>query len=380
MIENSLRSSGKSRAWVEIDLDALAHNASQLRKLLPSRCKLMAIVKTDAYGHGYERVAQRLQKEGIRSYAVATIDEGSALREAGILGDILVLGYTAPEDADVLAKHSMAQLVISGAHAAKLNATGLGLQVHVAIDTGLHRLGVDASDIDELESIFACNNLTVVGTATHLASCDSLDETEVSFTNEQLRRFFSAVDALNSRGCNTGDLHVQSSFGIANYPAADYAYARAGIMLYGVKSTDTATKAKIDLRPVLSLRAVIAQVRQIGIGESAGYGRLFTADRPTKLATVCIGYADGVPRQLSGPDAACLVNGQRVPIVGRISMDMLMVDTTDIAPVKTGDVATLIGRDGAEIIRCEDFATAAGTITNDILCGLGGRLERIYFD
>jgi len=366
------------RAWVEIDLDALARNAAELRSQLPESCELMAVVKTDAYGHGAAKAAARLQDEGVRAFAVATVGEGASLRETGIKGDILVLGYTHPADVRILSDNQLIQLVIDGACARMLNASGYKLRVHIAVDSGMHRLGIASSDIDEIESVFKCENLAVEGIATHLASSDSLDPSDMDFVRVQAGRFYSVLDALKEKGYEPGKVHIQASYGMLNHPDLACDYARYGIALYGVMSHYEDTVLKPALSPVLSLRAIIAQVRWIAAGESVSYGRIFTADSPMKLATVCIGYADGVPRQASGNGGVCLVRGQKAPIVGRICMDLIMIDVTGVDSVAEGDVATLIGADGDEAIRCEQVAAAAGTITNDILCRLGSRLPRVY--
>jgi len=379
-MDGTLKQSEYGHAWVEVDLDALAFNALQLKKLLPETCELMAVVKTDAYGHGAKRVAMRLQTEGVRAFAVATAGEGVELREAGLEGEILVLGYTHKRDAGLLGDYSLTQLIVDGAHAAALDGTGFRLDVHIAVDTGMHRLGIDASNPAEIESVFKCRNLTVRGLATHFASSDSLLESDIEFTNLQMERYRDVVDALKEKGYDAGKLHAQASFGILNYPEIKCDYARAGIALYGVMSHNVETVAKPLLKPVLSLKALVAQVRWIGAGESVSYGRAYRSGKPIRIATVCIGYSDGVPRQMSGNGGVCLVSRQKVPIIGRICMDLLMIDVTGVDTVKAGDVVTLIGCDGAGEIRCEDVAEASGTISNDILCRLGKRLPRVYLE
>ena len=368
---------GFSRAWVEIDLDALAHNAGELKALLPQWCELMAVVKSDAYGHGAVSVSHRLWGAGVRSFAVATADEGVALRRSGLEGTILVLGYTPACEAAVLEKYGLEQLVVDGAHAAALDKAGHKLRVHIAVDTGMHRLGIQPGSLSEIESVFRCGNLTVAGIGSHLSVPDSIADDDVDFTNLQIRAFYDTVNALEQKGYDAGKLHVQASYGVCNYSELQCGYARVGIMLYGVMSDDSKVRLKPSLRPVLSLRARIAQVRRIGAGESVSYGRIFKSEKPTNLATVSIGYADGVPRQMSGNGGMCIVNGVKVPIAGRICMDLLMIDVTAAGPVQPGDVVTLIGKDGGAEIKCEEFAAAAGTITNDVLCRLGSRLARI---
>jgi len=367
----------RGRAWIEIDTDALAHNIADIRSKSPEGCDIMAVVKANAYGHGVGPVAERLVKEGIKMFAVATAAEGVQLRQYVPGGDILVMGYTHPQDANVLNKHELIQLTADGAHAKALHDTGHKIRIHIAIDTGMHRLGIEPSNFSEIENIYGLSNLSVEGVATHLASPDSLIESDISFSNEQMEMFFTVVHKLKEKGLNTGKLHVHSSYGIYNYPETKCDYTRPGVMMYGIQSQNDETKIKTDLQPVLSLKAVIAQVRWIKAGESISYGRSYIAGKDTKLATVCIGYADGIPRQMSGKDGFGIVHGKKVPIVGRICMDMLMLDVTEAGYVEAGDIATFIGRDGSEEIRCETIAEAAGTITNDILSGLSSRLPRI---
>ena len=366
------------RAWAEIDLDALCHNIRVINHHLPHGCELMACVKSDAYGHGITQVARRLWGEGVRSFAVATAQEGAALRRCGVKGSILVLGYTPFSDAKILSRNNLEQLIVDGAHAKALNDARYRLRVHVAIDTGMHRLGIDAKHIDEIESVFQYEYLTVVGIASHLASSDSFDEDDVDFTNSQIKRFYETAGALQEKGYDTGKLHIQSSYGILNYSELQCDFARAGIMLYGVLSNKSKTKIKPDLRPVLSLYSKVVQTRWIDEGEAVSYGRIYKASKPTRVAVVSIGYADGIPRHMAGSRSFCLINGRKAPIIGRICMDFLMVDITDIESVVPGDIVTLIGRDGELEIKCEDFAAAAKTISNEIFCSLGNRVERIY--
>lgn len=366
------------RAWVEIDMDALSFNIADIRKKTPKSSEIMAVLKADAYGHGVERVAKRLVREGINAFAVATVAEGIKLRGIVPGAEILVLGRAHISDAGCLYDYNLLQLVVDDVHAKALESTGYKLRIHVAIDTGMHRLGVEPDDFDDIEKLFNYENLTVEGIGTHLASPDSLSEIDVDFTNEQMQRFYAVVQKLRDKGYNVGKLHAQSSYGIYNYPELECDYTRPGIMLYGVQSQADDTRVKTDLKPMLSLKADISQVRKIKTGESVSYGRLFTVKKPSVIATVGIGYADGIPRQMTGKDGMAIVKGIKVPIVGRICMDMLMLDVTDVPGVKAGDVATFIGSDGAQQIRCEELAASAGTITNDILCRLGSRLPRIY--
>jgi len=368
----------RGRAWVEIDLDALSHNIADIRSKTPSDCEIMAIVKANAYGHGIEKVVERMANDGVTAFGVATINEGIQVRQVVPSGEILVFGRVHIDDIGLLSKFNLSQLVVDETHAKILNDSGYKVNIHVAIDTGMHRLGLEPSNFDEIESVFKHKNLMVKGLVTHFASADSFEEDDISFTHTQIKRFYTVVSKLKDKGYNVGKIHAQSSYGVYNYPELQCDYIRPGIMLYGVHSQADDTKVKTNLRPILSLRANIAQVKWIDAGESVSYSRTFTSDKPTKIATVCIGYADGVPRQMSGRNANAIVHGQKVPIVGRICMDMLMLDVTSIENVQAGDTVTLIGKDGENEIRCEEVAAIAGTITNDVLTGLASRLPRVY--
>ena len=368
----------KSRAWLEIRLSALSFNAARLRSVLPEKCELMAVVKADAYGHGANSAARQLEFDGVKFFAVATLAEAVKLRKNHLNGDILIVGYTHPKEAGFLSDLRLTQLVVDGAYAGLLDESGHRIDVHIAVDTGMHRFGIDSARLDEIERVFWRKNLRVKGMATHLASSDSLLPGDVDFTKTQIDRFSKAVGELAGLGYDTGKLHVQASYGVFNYPELEFDYARAGIALYGALSHSGDVLAKPEMKPVLSMRALVAQVRDIGAGEAVSYGRTFTAAAPMKVATVSAGYADGVPRQMSGNGGQCIVHGKKVPILGRICMDLLMIDVTSVESVQAGDVVTIIGADGDEEIRCEDLAAASGTISNDILCRIGSRLPRIY--
>jgi serine/alanine racemase len=216
----------------------------------------------------------------------------------------------------------------------------------------------------------------------HLCVSDSLKAEDITYTQLQINRFFETIAYLKSKGYATGKLHIQASYGIINYPLhySPCDYARAGIALYGVLSNNNQTQTEIDLQPVLSLKARVATVKQIVSGEAVSYGRLFTADKPLKIAAVTIGYADGIPRNLYDKNAYVLLHSQKAEIIGRICMDQFIIDVTDIETAAPDDVVTIIGIDGREQIRCEDFAEKCGTISNEILSRLGSRLNILIVD
>lgn len=366
------------RAWAEIDMAALKHNISALRQHLPRDCRLMAVVKANAYGHGDGLVCRACEAQGVDAFAVATADEGVRLRLDGVRGDILVLGWTDPAQAPLLSRHDLIQTVVSVDYACRLDAANVPLRVHLKLDTGMHRLGIPWDDADHIAGLYACQHLRIEGLFTHLAAAETLDEADEARTEEQIRRFYRGAEELQRRGLPTGKLHIQSSYGMLNYPGLPCDYARVGIALYGLLSSPgDRTRLTPDLRPVLSLRARVAELRDIAAGDTAGYDGAFTARRPSRVAVVSIGYGDGYPRALSGGRGVVLVRGQHAPVAGLICMDQMLVDVTDIPGVAEGDTVTLIGRDGSNEITAGQLARAADTITNELLCRLGPRVERI---
>ena len=370
------------RAWLDINMAHLRYNAHALREALPPGCQLMAVVKANAYGHGDVEVARQLSRVGVRAFAVATIDEGVRLRQRGIKGDILVLGYGAPDRAADIARYNLTQTVVDAEHAQSLNACQHHINVHIKINTGMHRLGANEGDAEQVARIYRCGYLHVQGMFTHLSVADSRNPEDESFTAEQINKFYRLVDELEARGMKPPNIHIQSSYGLLNYPGLKCDYARIGIALYGVLSAPGApTRQPVQLRPVLELKARVALVRTIEAGESVGYGRQFVAERETRIAVLPIGYADGLPKELACGKGEALLHGVRAPIVGRICMDQLMVDVTELPDVKTGDIAALIGGDAgrlsAERLSAEQVADAAGTITNELLSRLGHRLPRV---
>ena len=372
------------RAWIELDRAALAQNAALLKARLPRGCALMPAVKADAYGHGAVLIARELYRLGVRHFCVACLSEGIALRRAGVRGDILVLGRTDPSDFALLRRWRITQTVVDGGYARQLNAAGGRIRVHLGVDTGMHRLGVSCGDTDEILRIFSYNTLNIRGVFTHLCADDSETPADIAFSQQQIRSFFELVEKLDRQGVlGQGKkrplLHLQGSYGILRHAGLPCTLARPGIALYGMLSTAADTAAfGAGLRPVLSLKARVAAVKTLAAGESAGYGLAFTATRPTILAVLAIGYADGLPRALSCGTGQVLVRGRRAPMVGRLCMDQLLADVTGIPGAAPGDIAILIGRDGgAELTACE-VAAQCGTITNELLSRLGARLARAW--
>ncbi len=356
-------------------MSALANNVKELNRLMHKGCSLLAIVKDEAYGHGAKEISTALQRMGVDAYGVATVDEGIELREYGITGFILVLGYTDPSRATDLSKYDITQTVFDEAYARELSESGCDIKVHIAVDSGMHRLGLSADDTEAVARLFTLEHLTVDGIFTHLCVSDSHLTEDYEYTVYQVEAFNRLLSELYARGLKTRAQHIVSSYGLLNYPEIKSSYARVGISLYGADSEEGAVKnTDASLLPVMSLRTKIIQLRTFPEGSYIGYGRTFVTKRESRIAVLPIGYADGIPRCLSGK-ASVLVNGKRAPMVGRICMDQLMIDVTDIEDAKVGSVVTIVGTDGDETITAEEICTQADTITNEFFSRLGRRLD-----
>lgn len=368
----------QNRAWIEINLDNLENNIKQIKNIISSQTKIMAVVKANAYGHGMIEISKKLNQIGITDFAVATLDEGITLREAGIKGNILILGYTNFNNIDYLLKYNLIQTIVDYEYAKRINQMDLKekLKVHIKINTGMNRIGESYKNIDRLIDIYQMQNLEILGTYSHFCVSDSLKGDDKLFTNKQITNFFETVKKLQNLGYDTGKIHIQASYGILNYPELNCDYVRPGIIMYGVYSDESEnTKTKINLKPVLSLKSRITSIKEITQGESVSYGRIFKADKTMKIATVGIGYADGYPRNLSGKKAKVLVNENYVNIIGRICMDQLVIDVSNLSKIEDGDIVTLIGEERQ--IKAEEVAQKADTITNELLSRLGKRLPII---
>lgn len=365
------------RAWIELNLTALENNVQYLRSLVPASCQLMPAVKANAYGHGAEIIAGKLNRLGISSFCVASVSEGIALRKTGISGEILILGYTHPDDFPQLIRFRLTQTVIDFPYALLLQKNGQRLHVHIAVDTGMHRLGIRCEDYSRIAAVYEMENLIVDGIFTHLAACDSDSAECRSFTETQIQVFFRVTRALLEDGLPCRGLHLLSSYGILNYPGAAADYVRPGIALYGVLSND---KLLPQLQPVLSLKTRVASLRTLQAGEAAGYGLDYIAKQNMQIAVIAIGYADGLPRNFSENNGYVLINGCKAPVVGRVCMDQTLVNVSEIPEVQAGDAAVVIGKSGALEISAGELAVRCGTIANELLSRLGHRLERINID
>ena len=367
----------KGRAWIELNMELLSHNVAQFQKLLPQGCALMPAIKANAYGHGASLIGRALWHMGICDFCVASVSEAIELRKAGISGQILILGYTSPLQFADLANYRLTQTIVDFDYAKQLNDFGKQICVHVGIDTGMHRLGERSENIEAIFQIWKLKHITVTGVFSHLCVSDSSSATDRKFTLNQIAKFQSVVDALHSKGIHGFKTHMQGSYGVLNYPGLQFDYARIGIALYGTYSDSCdATVARVDLKPVLSLKSRIECIRPLYPGESIGYGLTFTADKKMRIAAVSIGYADGIPRSLSNKGYA-LANGKKAPIIGRVCMDQLLIDVSELSEISSGDEVIFIGKCANQEILASDMAECADTISNEILSRLGSRLERV---
>ena len=363
------------RTWAEINLDALKSNVKYIKSLLGST-QIIAVVKADAYGHGDGESAPVLQAAGVDFFAVSNLDEAMSLRRAKISGNILILGYTPPELAELLAQHKITQAVFSEEYAAALSMScaefGVSVDVHVKIDTGMSRLGL-APEADKILTLLKLSGLEVTGLFTHLSSADApLDQPSAEFTRKQIERFKEVVSKLPKLPC-----HIQNSAGIINSFGEGCDYSRPGIILYGL-SPDGEFPAK-GLTPVMTLKTVVSMVKDIPPGAAVSYSRNFVADKAMRVATLPVGYADGYPRLLSSRGQV-LINGTRCPILGNVCMDQMIVDVTHVDGVSQGDEVVLFGQQGSERIHVEEISTLAGTINYETVCLIGRRVPRIYYE
>ncbi|MBW4577230.1 MAG: alanine racemase [Aphanothece sp. CMT-3BRIN-NPC111] len=377
------------RAWVEIDLKALADNVQQIKRLLSPQTALMAVVKADAYGHGACIVAKTVLGAGASWLGVATVPEGIELREAGIEAPVLILGaVNTPNQIRAIA-HWKLQPTLCTPQQALIFAETLGKQeqklpVHLKLDTGMSRLGTPWQNAAEfVQLVHSLPNLQIASIYSHLATADDPDPSCMRQQQERFQeaiRFLLSLDtgystSVYAKGMNSPRLHFANSAATLTDPALHYDMVRVGLALYGLYPA-AHLKPAIDLKPALQVKARVTQVKTIAAGSGVSYGYKFIASQDMRLAVVGIGYADGIPRNLSNK-MKVLIRGQMVPQVGAITMDQLMLDVSGIPDVQTGEVVTVLGQDGDMEIRADDWAAALGTISWEILCGFKHRLPRV---
>lgn len=369
------------RAWAEISLARLRRNIEIIRALNGPTTELMAVVKADAYGHGDEQICRCLAEEcGVKFFAVSNLDEAIAVRNFCPDAEILILGYTPPEYAHEIAQYNIIQGIVSTEYAKALISKSCGsIRCHIKIDTGMGRIGLKHDKpvkcADEIAELCAMNGLEVEGIYTHFAVADSKDPENIKYTNRQEQFILDTYAELEKRGIKLTHVHFMNSAAVCSRNSAKSTLARAGIIIYGLHP-DIELDIPAELSPVMELKAVISHVKSVRKGDCISYGRTFIADMEMRIATVTIGYADGYSRLLSSV-GEILVHGKRCKIVGRVCMDQLMIDVSNVS-AKAGDIVTLIGRDGDDCITADELASVYGTIGYEVVCGISKRVPRIY--
>lgn len=363
--------------WAEVDLAAIKHNVKEIKKCIEPGVKFCAVVKADAYGHGAVAVARAVLSAGADRLAVAILDEAIALRQAGFLVPIQILGYTPTYQARTVAGYDIAQTVYSLDAVRALSAAGLDtgkkVKLHIKIDTGMGRIGILPAEAGEFAAAVSdLPGVEIEGVFSHFATADAADKT---YAQEQYASFEEALARIQAKGIHIPIRHIANSAATLEMPGTHLDMVRPGIILYGLWPSAEVRRC-IELRPAMRLKAQIAHVKTVPAGTSISYGRTYRASCERKIATLPIGYADGWSRLLSGRTNV-LIHGQRAPLVGRICMDQCMADVSDIATVEAGDTATLFG---VPELSTDEVAGILGTINYELVCMMGKRVPRTYLN
>ena len=367
---------GNRAAWAEIDLGALRHNYREIKSCIRGGAKLCAVVKADAYGHGAVRCARVAVEEGAEYLAVATVSEAIELREAGFAQPILLLGLILPDEAASVVAYDITQALCELPLAEALSAEAVRqhktVKVHLKVETGMGRIGARPEEIGALAlQIAALPNLEIEGIFSHFATADGRDKT---FAQVQLRRFLAACESCAQGGVQIPLRHIAESAAILEIPEAHLDMVRAGVIQYGLWPSDEVTHP-IELRPVMKLCAKVVFLKNLHRGETIGYGRTWQAQRESRIATLPLGYADGYIRAYGAAHAQVLLKGRRAPLAGRVCMDQVMVDVTDIPDVREGDTAVLFG---SPELTADEAAAWLQTINYEVTCLVSSRVPRIY--
>lgn len=368
------------RCYVEISLEAIGHNIREVKKRLPEGVKLLGVVKANAYGHGAVPVASYLENQ-VDYFATATIEEAVELRENGISAPILILGYVSPSQYGDLVEYDITQTIDSYAQALALEKEAARqnrkAKAHLAVDTGMTRIGfqVTEHDADVAAKIADLPHIELEGMFTHFSCADQEDKTYCSM---QMGKYDKMTALLAERGVTIPLRHICNSAGIMEFDDHRFEMVRSGIITYGIYPSEEVKKERLDLIPALSWKSHVIHVKEVGPGIGVSYGATYVTEKPmTRIATVSAGYADGYPRALSN-QGCVLIHGKKAPIIGRICMDQMMVDVTDIPDVQVEDVVTLVGTDGDETITIEEIANPAARFDYEMLCDISSRVTRVY--
>ena len=371
---------GYYRSFACVDLSAIRYNFEQLKKNLEPGVRTMAVVKADAYGHGSVKVSQTLERM-TDYFAVSVIEEATVLRENGIKKPILILTYTNPKQFEKLINYDLIATIYSYDDAVKLSeaAKRLGEEavMHIAVDTGMERIGFKDTDesADIIEKITRLPSVRVEGLFSHLACADCEDK---SSALAQVARFDAFIEKLENRGVDIPVKHICNSAAAIDFDN-HYDLVRFGISMYGLYPSEEVDKNRVKLRPAMEVLSHVIHVKEVEAGTGIGYGHAYITPEDRKIATVCIGYADGYSRAYSN-NGVVLINGKRAPVVGKVCMDQIMVDVTDIENVKTGDIAVIMGKSDGEFLSAEELGQLAGSFNYEIICTFMPRVSRFYYD
>ncbi|MBQ6143783.1 MAG: alanine racemase [Clostridia bacterium] len=377
------------RTWAQVDLNAIRYNFNSIKEKISEGTKVLCVLKADAYGHGAEFLVKEYERLGADYYGVSNLDEALQLRKAGAKKPILIFGYTPPEMAETLSKENVSQALFSLEYAKELynscKEKNVKVKVHLKIDTGMSRIGFFCQNdedinksIKEIEKIRKdMPLLDIEGMFTHFSVSDDVTNNR-EYTIYQFNNFKKVISGLEELGIKVPLKHCCNSGGIISFPEMQLDMVRAGVILYGLYPSKE-TEGKINLKPAMELKAVVSQVKEIPENTSLSYGRTFVSGDKMKIASVTIGYADGYSLKFSN-NAELLVKGKRAKIVGRVCMDQLMIDVTNIEGVKSGDEVTVFGCDGTEKISVDEMAEKIETINYEIVCLIGKRVPRIYIN
>ncbi len=368
------------RCYAEISLSAIADNLKNVRKLLPEGTELLAVLKADAYGHGAVEVGAHIG-DLIDAAGVASLEEGRELRLSGFSRPMLILGYSSPRQYKELIEYTLIPTIYeykdAELYSLEASKRGVRAKLCIAVDTGMTRVGFRAKEscADIIKDISRLPNIEIEGIFSHLSCADMAEDT---YSQMQESEFEAMLEMLKERGVMIPKKHMCNSAGIIKFPKMYYDCVRCGIATYGLYPSKDIDKTALKLTPALSWRAHVIHVSEVEAGRGVSYGATFVTKRPmTRIATVSVGYADGYPRALSSKGVV-LINGKRAPVIGRVCMDQIMVDVSEVGEVKPEDIVTLIGRDGDEYISVEEIAEAAGSFNYEFICQIGKRVRRVY--
>ena len=367
--------------WAEINLSNLDYNIKNIKAKLGSGTKIIGVVKADGYGHGSVKVAEVLRANGVDTFAVSTLQEAIVLREAGATEQIISLSLTPNFYSNVLVEYDITPVISSLENARAISKTaaevGKAVSGFIAADTGMGRIGYltwDENAVSEIKEISQLPNFKIAGLFSHMSTADSADKT---FSRQQEQCFNEFYDKLIAAGIEIPMRTFANSASVMELPSVYFDAVRPGIILYGCYPSDEVDKSSLSLKPVMSVKATISHLKDVPAGFSVSYGREFISKRPSKIATIALGYADGYPRPYA-PKGEVIVNGVKAPLAGNICMDQCMIDVTDVPDVKVGDEVIVMGSDGKNTILADDIAKATGTINYEIICAFGQRLPKVY--